>query len=357
MESNLNINKTDSGFLVFVRLVEACNLKCSHCLIPANPQKMSVEQCKTIPDLLEEHIPLGSEVTIKWHGGEPTLFGAKRLAGVMDYLKNDSRFNFRFEIRTNLLNISGEWINVFKNYFKSGVGVSWDYGIRKLPTTDLSSEYDRLFFHNLEMIVKNGIQPRLAITVTKPFIDWYENHVMDVIGWVRKYNLADIVFLRLIKTGRALTNWDEIGVSNKEFSEFIIKTFDLMSVIKEADGFDGVFPICEYRDILSGAARDTNYQSCFNGWCDSNSMSIDEKGLRRGCLTMDTQSIEHTEDLYKITVRDITFARQDRTKSCGACIHNMYCNTGCFSALKMDASGECSGGSMIFNFMKNKMGV
>ena len=348
----MNVDNSGEGFLVFVRLVEACNLRCLHCLIPSNPNRMTLDDCKMIPDKLENIIPIGSNVTIKWHGGEPTLFGAVRLKKVMDFLVADGRYNFSFEIRTNLMRVDDEWIDVFKTYFSGNVGVSWDYGIRKIPA---GGDFDNAFFKNMETLSANGVTPHLAITVTKPLIKWFHGHYLELLGWIDRYGIGSIIFLRLIKTGVANDHWGDIGVTNRDYSEFIIKTLGLHVMMGDSEKFEGVYPICDYIEMVSTSEiDDVKLQNCFSGWCDSNSMTIDENGIRRGCLAMDLQSIGVSGDLYDVTVEDVENARFRRAISCDNCVHKKYCNTGCISAPRFDTSGECSGGRIIFDYINNR---
>ncbi|UKA04689.1 radical SAM protein [Photobacterium damselae] len=349
----MDIEEMGDNYLVFVRLIEACNLKCKHCLIPANPKCMTLLDCYNIPDRLVAHIPIGSQVTIKWHGGEPTLFGAKRLRKVMDILIADGRYQFRFEMRTNLMRLDSEWVDIFKTYFEGNIGVSWDFEIRE---TTNDEDFSSVFFKNLAVLAENGVTAYLAVTVTKPFLSWYNSHVLDIVDWVSRYKIGGLVFLRLIKTGRAKENWENLGVTNKEFSEFVVETHKLQQILSNAKGFDGVYPITEYFDVLK-SSTDSGFktQGCFSGWCDSNTMLLDEIGVKRGCLTMELQHVETESDLYKITLEDIKNARYERTRSCHKCPHKTYCNSGCISASRFDISGECSGGRIVFDYIKNRI--
>ena len=104
-----NVNDSSQfDHLIYVRLTEACNMKCDHCFIPANPKKMSLEDCKNIPEIVSSFTKKGEKIILQWHGGEPTLFGINLFKKVLSYLDTELQDRKVIHgIQTNLANYTG----------------------------------------------------------------------------------------------------------------------------------------------------------------------------------------------------------------------------------------------------------
>ena len=207
----------------------------------------------------------------------------------------------------------------------------------------------------MEKLADHNIIPFIAITVTKPFLNWIQRDLLTLLMWIDKYRLGGISFIRLIKTGRAEARWGDLGVTNSEYSQFLIETFNIQSAIMRNvhSEFKGFYPISEYVDAFNNRGGLSDVCSCLNGWCDSNSFSIDENGIRLGCLTM-PESVG-SGDVYAVTVDDMTVARKKRMTSCINCKFRDCCNTGCLSSNRVDESGACSGGYSVFEYIESRL--
>src|SRR5690606_32551726 len=80
--------RPDESFdhMIYVRLIEACNLHCAHCFIPNNPKRMSWAEIEAMPAKIREFAKPGQRLLFQFHGGEPTLYGVEELRKVCVYL-------------------------------------------------------------------------------------------------------------------------------------------------------------------------------------------------------------------------------------------------------------------------------
>ncbi|PSV01174.1 radical SAM protein [Photobacterium kishitanii] len=348
--------------LVYVRLVEACNLHCAHCFIPANPKRMSINQCYSLPDQIEKFASHGSIINIRWHGGEPTLFGVDRLRKVLHFLEKDKRYSYVHDIQTNLINFDERWAELYHEYFSGVVGVSWDWKVRLMDKDNKESykDFNSLFFDKLKLVSDSGLKVNLVITVTKEFIKWFDENPLELLSWIDKFSILSIHLEKLTKTGRARDNWETIGVSHREYSSFMIRLFDIYSLAKNSLNveFMGISPIvtreADIKALRNGAVERIS-TGCLSGECDTRFHTIDGSGYKFGCsaLTSEYDNVNATSSLTLITVEDIAEARSVRVQSCDGCKYKPICSSGCLASVKFDGSGECSGGKMFFSHIEN----
>ena len=121
---------------LLVKVVATCNLKCSYCFWFRDPvvktqfSMMPTKVMNALMTRLDEH--LRSNILESFHmiihGGEPLLFGKKRMRDFLHQTqeichKNKTRINF--SLQTNGSLIDSEWCQIFREYSVSP-GVSLD---------------------------------------------------------------------------------------------------------------------------------------------------------------------------------------------------------------------------------------
>lgn len=347
--------------LVYLRVFEGCNLHCKHCFIPSNPKKMSEELLADIPNLLSKKIPEGSTVMLQWHGGEPTMLGSKFLKTAIETIEKDKRFKWKHGIQTNLMTYSSEWKDIYKNYFSSEVGVSWDEQIRMVPSgpeEDRFSKFEAKFWPNFHQLIQDGLNPYLIVTGTKVFFERFSNP-MEWFELMVSRGVTHAHIERITKTGYARESWDELGLSNLEYSTYMSRWYKAYKLWNQTNPerriclspFDGLeISISELKNTTKG-------YGCWSGTCDTNFHTIDANGYKAGCTALTS---EEDNPRYKGEVviqfiqshKDFIKERQKRQAPCEECQFRPICNTGCLAVNKMDDSGECSGGYKLFDTIK-----
>lgn len=351
--------------LVYMRVFEGCNLHCKHCFIPSNPKRMSMEDVKAVPGLLKKAgVKEGSNILLQFHGGEPTLMGSKWINEAAEHLVSTGHeYQWRFSIQTNLMVLDIEWINVFKRWFpEDSLGVSWDADIRLTHKKDEKSNqnFERIFWGNYEKLLQEGIKPRLVVTVTKVLMDRFKSPYR-LIEFLRLKGVENIHFERLTKTGFARENWEEIGITNKSYSEWMARLLRAYAQIKQINPYshlqisplDGI--LASVKGLLSGRAE-VKGSGCLSGACDSRFHTIDANGYKRGCtaLTSEVDNKQAQAGVILVYLDDLVEMRKDRTNghNCASCQFRQICSSGCMAIDINDGSGECSGGYLLFSESK-----
>lgn len=157
-----SVGAPDFDQMVYVRLLEACNLHCQHCFIPNNPKRMDWSAIEAIPGKVRSFATPGQTILFQFHGGEPTLVGAEFLRKTVVYLKGELEdFNIKFSLQTNLMNYDQQFSAIYHEFFDGVVGVSWDPDIRlmKAGRPESNAEFEVRFWANIERVIADGLVP------------------------------------------------------------------------------------------------------------------------------------------------------------------------------------------------------
>jgi radical SAM protein with 4Fe4S-binding SPASM domain len=351
----LNPRSLPTGFdhLIYLRVIEACNLYCRHCFIPGNPKRLRDEDFARIPDQLRRLSKPGQTLLIQLHGGEPTLIGAdmtERLIGMLKESIPDR--TLRFGIQTNLMSYDRQWARVYNRHFEGEVGVSWDVDIRqtKRQVRDSNREYEDRFWPKMNQLLEDGLTPYLVVTATRLFFERFRNPA-DFFAFLTERGIRYAHIERLTPTGYAIDHWSEIGVNNQQYASYMARfarSYRLWNMQREEEKaprlslspFDGLF-----ESVASLKAGSPRGYGCWSGSCDTRFHTIDAYGYTPGCTAL-TAGRSKTNS----TVVPITFfqQRQQRRDPCRDCEYRPICSSGCLGLDAFDDSGECAGGLQLF---------
>lgn len=344
--------------LVYVRVFEGCNLHCQHCFIPANPKKMEPEDFSRIPQVVSGFAKRGDTILLQWHGGEPTLLGPDYLVDAIERVQSNSDYRWVHGIQTNLLTYDQRWAQVYRTYFGGEVGVSWDHGIRLLRKgrPESFADFEAQFWQKFEQLRADGLDPYVVITVTRPLLEAYRSPLrllqMLAARGVRRFHLE-----RLTPTGEARENWGWLGVSNREWSEYMARLAPAYARWQQLAGersekgltcspLDGIGLSVDR--LLAG---DSGGYGCLSGVCDTHFHTIDAGGYKRGCTAITAEEPDNRRAKVIRIVR-IKEERAARRFDCQACDFRSICSAGCLAGDMDDGSGECAGGRILFSALR-----
>lgn len=358
-KNGVNGNNASFDHLVYVRVFEGCNLHCKHCFIPHNPKKMSLDNIKNIHSHLKKFAKPGETVLLQWHGGEPTIFGPEWFGKALEILDGVEDYNIIHGIQTNLMTYDSRWRDLYKQYFNSSIGVSWDPKIRLLRKDKDSSsqDYEEKFWLKLKELIDDEIDPYLVVTGTKVFFEHFKNP-FDFFDLLLKHQIKYAHIERLTKTGFARSNWEDIGLSNLEHSKYMARFARAYFTLKNKghyvplniSPFDSLFITME--NLVSGREASKNTMpTCLSGICDTRFHTIDQNGYKAGCTAL-TSEYDNVNAKNMVKFESLTDLRNRRQADCHHCNFKKICSSGCLASRYLDESGECSGNKQLFNAIK-----
>jgi radical SAM protein with 4Fe4S-binding SPASM domain len=339
--------------LFYMRIFEGCNLHCDHCFIPSNPKKMEIDDFVEAAKSIQKNTKDGQRILIQWHGGEPTALPAGYFRQAITQIEQGKgNRQFIHGIQTNLMNYNEAWRDIYREFFDSNIGVSWDYGIRKTKVGKKSNEeYEEKFWCQFERLLSDGITPYLVITGTKVFFERFKNP-FELFSFLVSKGVKHLHIERLTKTGYARDNWGTLGMTNKEYSDYMSRMYRaylMYSIGENTRDTLHISPFDGLKDSLQRLkAGGAGGYGCLSGVCDSRFHTIDANGYKKGCTALTSEYDNKSSGESVVFFSDFKIARKIRQLDCRTCEFNKICSSGCLATEKMDESNECSGSYTLF---------
>ena len=154
-----------------------CNLACSYCffldkelLYPGSSFHMSYKVLESyIQQLVKAHSSL--QVTVAWHGGEPTLMGIDFYRSAIELQERYRKPGMTFEntIQTNGTLLNDEWCQFFKeNNFLVGISIDGPRKFHDSYRVDKKGKgtFDRVMC-GLSLLQKHGVEYNVLTTINR----------------------------------------------------------------------------------------------------------------------------------------------------------------------------------------------
>lgn len=331
---------------VILKVTKDCNLRCRYCYLPNKEQyagqKMSVSLFKTLIDrFVLDKKKAGCRVdeiqlTIIFHGGEPTLVGIPLLEEFALYAKQHIP-NVRFGIQTNMTLFSDEWAKFFLRW-----AITPGISIDGLANRDNVLRKDTLPWRRAyDIMKKNGVSIFPLIVVTQQNIrrlmailhrvHWFFNKC------VVKANFAENIYSPLSVfpevSPKALLRFfywpvlkDFLRGKNiiEENVAIIIKSFiyEQVGILSESGGHCCI-KFCGGGNLL--VEVDAEGVVCFCGRWDKNHDICIVGSLLAQQDLFGLNSLNKAKHLQQEKIKDM------RRKGCDTCYARNICQYGCIA--------------------------
>jgi len=156
--------------VIYTRIVQGCNLNCTHCFTAGNRDPIKVAELSTTEKYfkaIRQNVN-PKKATFYLHGGETFLAPIPYMHEVCDQI--DTIFDETTRIivpQTNLMyNITDEFLDFLRTRCDNEIGVSWDYKIRFT-----TANQEALFWKNLQILLDEKVNIAIAITTQKHLLE------------------------------------------------------------------------------------------------------------------------------------------------------------------------------------------
>ncbi len=303
-----------------------CNINCTYCYAsPFKKHKVQIMDSKTLQKIVKESIDNADEITVSWHGGEPTIAGLPFFQKYMFYVKKYKRENQTIinRIQTNATLITNELAEFFKeNDFIVSVSIDGPEFLHDLNRCDFNQKgtFAKTMI-GVNILRQNGIEPEVIATISQTNVN-YPKEIFDF------FHSNKFKYLKLNAIYDSKT--DKFSISNDLWLSFVKDIFNLW-----LEAMDSNFHIREIDDILTSISG--QQINCCNGaaaclkW-----ISIDPSGdmypceyLRASKSYGNISTMKLEEVLTNKNYKDFVNLFERLPKKCLKCKLLRYCGNGC----------------------------
>lgn len=175
---------------IYIKTTEACNLRCKHCYIGDNRNKINFFNEDKVIDWLKRYKDVYKEdLYISFHGGEPFIAPINKVLKICKAFSNE-----KLDATSNLLILNKDITNLIKTYFRDDnnepfVKTSWDWKIRFNNSQELE------WINNVKKLLSENIKVKVNICLTKSLIEDWEP--INLITYLSNIGIKEIHFERL----------------------------------------------------------------------------------------------------------------------------------------------------------------
>ena len=331
---------------IIVKPTHDCNLGCRYCYVSEEAEKGSMDS-RGLSVSTERVADFAQSSHWIWHGGEPLLMGVdffREVKNVQEHYAKQKGVRFSNGIQTNgtlvtdkvldFIEESGDfrlgmsmdgpqYLHDKTRVFRDGAG-SFEEVLRGIRLTE---ERNKKLGKNKKNLGGGVICVVNGENVKNP-LELYEFF---------KGERIDVKFNPLIQSGRARSNFEELGITPKQYGEFLTTLWEIYNrdVAKDREVVISVDPFINVLgNLATGKPLGCNYSSS----CRDNFISIGPLGDIYPCGRFDgirefwlgnvnTHSIE--EAMGSKTNERLKQRGLESVSGCNSCDYGKVCNTGC----------------------------
>lgn len=189
---------------VLIKPTNGCNLRCKYCFSNEySADKLEIKDFERFVKLASKHYNL----SIVWHGGEPTLWGYKNFQQANEIIKKYSKRAQIIQcVQSNCVHIDDNLIDFFIENNIS-IGSSFD-GVTNEQTRGCTEKY----LSTIEKLKNKGLNVGAICVITKQNI----NSLVDNYNYFKERNQS-LNLRPMINSGEALKNVDIFSVDIEQY--------------------------------------------------------------------------------------------------------------------------------------------
>ena len=312
---------------VIVKPTHDCNLACTYCYVDPNAEIGRMSE-PTLWNMTSKVLEIHDSVRFIWHGGEPLLMPLSFYERAVEFQQKHHDGQVENGFQTNGTLVTDDVLDFCERY-GFDIGFSLD-GPREMNdrtrhTRTGESVFDRILgaIHKAKQRKQGGGTIVVVNKLNK-----------SGLGGIYEFAKSEGINLKLnplIKAGRTLSMYGDLGLGPQEYGSAMIDLFDVWFYDKPAiklDPFDDMIA-----SLLTNKAFGCNYSES----CQSSFISIGPQGDIYPCGRFDGNGEFYlgninTDDLTEVLTserREWLRRRIERVEECQPCEYRQICNSGC----------------------------
>jgi len=350
-------------FAVIAKSSDICNYQCSYCYVEhnSNVSIMPIETAIIAMEKIVKYIGSDRKINFIWHGGEPLMAGTDFFVKVHEFSERFCDNRIEHNIQTNGSLLTDDFLT-FCAEKEIGISLSFD-GPEKIHDMNRKNLNNNGTHHKtmeaLEKIKKLGLTPGCVCVLHKQNI----NHIEELYQFF-KSNEINFRINPIVRSGRAVHNYNALAVTSMEYGKAMCKLFDLWFYD------DGVIQVEPLHTIIGNFVSPNIWGCDYHGNCLKNIISINPDGsvypcgrfagldkFQLGNIKKDVlESMFDTKLFHRLSNRNL-----NTVEGCSSCIFKEICNAGCMITAYMakgniyDKDYYCEGRKTLFAHIAYKL--
>lgn len=314
----------------------SCNIGCTYCA-EERKKVVCVDKAVSLENIkqLLKCCPEDMQLTILFHGGEPTILPIAYYEEIITYCRMQ-REDIVFGLQSNAVRLDDEWIEfILRHREYMGVSISLD-GTEEMNAYRKDKQGQPTFHRvkeSLRKLERNNIKTGMISTLTNISL----GHEEDLIELIQEF--SNIRFLKLNPCYDLWSNGEipQWGITPIQYNQFVIKFFDLM-VEKNLFGKIDVEPMLSVIKNIEGVGSSfCNYSS---NKCN-HFVSLYPSGILTSCDNYNTEegyigSLYEIENIFEVSeFQNNVSLKEDIMEllaECKQCSNQVICTGGCLAA-------------------------
>lgn len=369
------------SIVAIVKPTHTCNFRCKYCYVDESAEQ-GVMSDETLENVIEQVMFVnalqGSRPEFIWHGGEPLSVGLEFYRKAIEMQQK----HFRSLVSTHIRQRNGLTSAYFKdnertakNGFQSNgsliddavidfckqyafhIGLSLDGPQEINDETRVFANGSGAYEHIRQGVAKaraGGVGGGVITVLTKKNI----NRILELYEFFKRETI-NMKVNPLIKSGNAVSHYDDLSISAVEYGRAMVQLFDLW-----IDDTEATISIDPLDDIIGNVLTSKPFGCNFSYSCQQNFLSIGPLGDVYPCgrfdglaeFRMGNINTDSLNDMLNAPIRTKLLARTPEAfESCMRCDYKPICNAGCIHNAFMHTGDImtkdyfCAGYKILFN--------
>jgi uncharacterized protein len=353
------VDKKRNKLSIIAKPTHDCNLACSYCYMDPNAEKGTMDG-NTLENMVRKSMEIHKKVSFVWHGGEPLLMPLDFYRRAVEIQREYPNTQAQNGFQSNGTLVTDDVLDFCQAYdFDIGFSLDGPQQLNDLTRTDGDG---KSVFKKVLEASKKAKARKLGGGVIVVLSKLNINRLDDIYDFARSEGI-NLKLNPLIKSGRALCRYQDIGIGPAEYGQRMVELFDRWF----EDGSD--VHLDPFEELLGNMLTGIPWGCNYSETCQRSFISVGPTGSIYPCGRFD--GVEgfylgdiNSDDLATVLdseTRRHLATRAERIEECKPCDYRQICNSGCMHNAYM-AGGRidsrdyyCASYRLLFSHIEKKL--
>src|SRR3989338_3918503 len=341
---------------VIAKPTHDCNLGCEYCYIDPNTDLGRMSET-TLWNMTSKVLDIHDSVRFIWHGGEPFLMPLSFYERAVEFQRRYPDRQVINNVQTNGTLVTDETLYFCERY-GFNIGYSLD-GTMQINDATRHTKDGKSVFDSTMTAIKKSQKRNLGCGVLVVVNRTNKDHLVEFYEFAKREGI-NIKVNPLIKAGKALQRYDDLGIGPLDYGKALVGLFDIWLHDRSPIRLD------PFDDLIEGLLTRESLVCSYSVSCQNHFISVGPQGNIYPCdKFVDTPGFYmgniNTDDLNEVLTserRKWLRDRAERIHECLPCEYRPICNAGCMHNAYMQTGDidtrdyYCASYKLLFSHVK-----